>query len=155
MSSLERTAAEIIAGLLLLVGFILYERHAGARACIAADDKAVAAQIANNINAQATQKVSDSQAEITLDAIPSVDPGSLPELPASLSACPSQVPTTRTVIVKGDYTPTIRTPASASVVPPSWTEFERSDVQGGRDADGEVIYLQSLLKAQYKLCGGK
>lgn len=48
MTSLERTAAEIVAGLLLILGFALWERHKGSTDCREADKVAVASQEAAN-----------------------------------------------------------------------------------------------------------
>lgn len=157
MSSIERLAIEIIAGLLLVWGTVAYLEHRGAAKCYAAEAQVVAKAETRNTQVETAGKVANAQAETKYDDTISQPLAPVPALPSSLSAqaCPSAMPSPRRVTVASDYRPTIRAPETPSLVPPSWSEFERSDVQDGRDADAEVIYLQTLLANQYAVCTGR
>ena len=71
----NRTLAEVVSALLLILGFALYERHQGALRCERADSAAVASQEAHNAaiaqsQAQAIAKEAKTYADTLLQPYP-------------------------------------------------------------------------------------
>lgn len=157
MSAIERWLAYGAIVLLLATGAVFYLEHRGAEACIQGDKTVVDKAEVHNTQVEATQSAADEQAEKTLNATLSTPVGDLPPVPASMQqpSCPSPVPHPRGNPVPSAAAAPVRAEAPASVVQPQWHSLEQSDVQSGRDADAQVIYLQGLLVNRQKACGGK
>jgi len=82
MTSAERTLIEIVAFLMLIGGFALYERHRGAIACETADKVAVTKQEAHNeAQALADAKTITQEAQTHAEAI------SAPPMPTPAVIC--------------------------------------------------------------------
>jgi hypothetical protein len=82
MTSAERTLIEIVAFLMLIGGFALYERHRGAIACETADKVAVSKQEAHNeAQALADAKTITQEAQTHAEAI------SAPPMPTPAVIC--------------------------------------------------------------------
>jgi hypothetical protein len=159
MSAQIRLYLEIAAVVVLLSAFGLYtlhERHVGEAKIEKADATVVAKAKVHNTELEATQSAADKKAGDILSASLSDPIGTLPALPPSVQpqACPSAVPAPRAHPSPGATAPVLRAPETPSVVQLDWKAIERSDVQGGHNADAEVTYLQTLLVNQYALCKG-
>lgn len=159
MTTQIRLYLEIAAVVVLLSAFGLYtlhERHIGEVKIEKADAAVVAKAELHNTEVEATQSAADKKAGDTLNASLSDPIGTVPALPPSVQpqACPSPVPAPRAHPSPGAAAPVLRAAETPSVVQPDWANLERSDVQGGHNADAQVIYLQTLLVNQYALCKG-
>lgn len=159
MTAQIRLYLEIAAVVVLLSAFGLYtlhERHVGEAKIEKADAAVVAEAEVHNSQVEATQSAADKKAGDTLNASLSDPIGTLPALPPSMQpqACPSPMPTPRARPSPSAAAPVVRAAETPSVVQPDWASLERSDVQGGHNADAEVTYLQTLLINQYALCKG-
>jgi len=157
VTGLERIAAEVLAALFLIWGTVLYLEHRGAQQCYSAEAKTVATAEIHNTEVEQGGMKADVKAETKYDFTIALPVATVPALPSSVSApaCPSAVPKAGGPAPAGDYRPTIRAPTATGVVSEGWNTFERSDVQSARDADAEVIYLQTLLKTQHAVCTGQ
>jgi len=157
VTGIERIAVEAVVAVLLIWGTVLYLEHRGAQQCYAADAAEVSKVAAHNTVVETAGIKADIRAETHYVDTIAQPVAAVPTLPSSLSAtaCPSAVRQTGGSAAQGDYRPTIRAPAPPGVVPAGWDTFERSDVQDGRDADAEVIYLQVLLANQHAVCTGQ
>lgn len=156
MTSIERTIIEVLVALAMFAGFALYEQHRGAKECVQAEATVVANAEVHNTQVEAVQVSDDKKAGDKLNASLSNPIGALPPVTSlQPQACPSPVPSPRSNPSPRPASPVLRAPETPSVVPESWSEFERSDVQSSRAADLEITYLHDLLQNQFKLCGGK
>jgi hypothetical protein len=156
VTKLETTLICVIAFILITVGFAFYFEHRGAVECKQADAVVVTQTEVKNTQVEASGKAADAQAEKTYADASAAPLAPLPPV-GSLQPpdCPSPVPSPRPPPTASDYRPTIRAPTPPSVVQPDWARFERSDVQSGKDADNEVIYLQTLLADHDRVCRGQ
>lgn len=156
MTSIERTLAEVVVGIILLFGTVMYLEHRGAQSCLNAEAAVVTQAETRNTQVETAGKIDNAKTEATYDAMLHSPIGALPSV-AGLQpqACPGPVPSPRPSPSKGPSPAPVRTEPPPSVVPESWSPFERSDVQASRDADAEVIYLQGLLRTQFAVCTSK
>lgn len=136
------------------------EQKIGMAVCEKQDAGIVATAQAQNATAETTQAKDDSKAEQKLndalkDPVDSLPPIPSGVQPAAATSCPSAVPHTRSITSPSPAAAIVRAEPPAAVVQPDWKAIERSDVQSAHNADATVTYLEGLLAAQYKLCGGK
>jgi hypothetical protein len=133
-----------VAGVLILIGaFALYQRYEGARACVAANVSAVAAQVTQNAAMLATQN-----AEIAKELVAHETQVVLPPLPSTPLRCVRVNPAPRTVSKTtaaqrtGDASAPLSGAAGGGPQPfdPSPTV---KDI--GSHADAQVVELQSYI----------
>jgi hypothetical protein len=143
MTSLERTACEILAVLLLIGGFALWERHKGATACINADKAAVAEQEAHNADVLKTDAQTLNQEAIDHAKALAAAPDPTPILHCVQYITPRAVPKAAAPEPTGHAAPDL--PAA---VGPSFDPAP-AVAKVGQAADAQVAELQDYIK---KVC---
>lgn len=144
MTAIERTLIEIVGGLLLIWGTVLYLEHRGAAACKAADKTAVVAQEAHN----EAKAVTDAQT-INQEVLTHAQALSLPAIAVPALRCVRVDPATPTLPKTAAAEPRSD---GASNVPaptgPSAQSFDPGPVVGkiGQACDAQVVELQDWIR---------
>jgi hypothetical protein len=139
MTGIERTIIEILAVLIMVGGFALYEQHKGATKCLQADAAAVAKQEAHNeVKAATDAQTINQEAKDYHATLAAPDPIDAPHV----SVChftPSAVPSAPTPGPRAHESPDSRStdPPHPDVGPPL--------VKVGIDSDAQVRGLQDYI----------
>jgi hypothetical protein len=140
MTSLERTACEIVVGLMMLFGFVLYERHEGAKRCENADKTAVAAQVAHNEVIQKSDAQTINQEAIDYAKAIAATPDPVPVLTCVRYYTPAALPKATTAQPAGHAAPELPTAAGPSFDPaPAVAKI-------GQAADAQIAELQDYVR---------
>jgi hypothetical protein len=138
--NLERIAIEVVAGLLLVWGTVMYLEHRGAAQCRAADAAAVATQEAHNAAQAATDAKTLNHEASTYHEAVSAAPAPTPALVCVRKyTAPRPLSETATAKPRNDGPTDLPKADSGGFDPgPKLTPI-------GREADARVTYLQSYI----------
>jgi hypothetical protein len=134
MTALYRILIEVVGGLLLVWGTVMYLEHRGAAACKAADATAVTAQEARNAVKSATDtKTINQEASTYAQTLAAPDPIDSPHVSVCYYSTPRAVPQAATARPLPDAANALRSPDPVPAVP--GPDIGPSLVRLGRIAD--------------------